>query len=155
MKHIKLTMGESVIVDDNEYEELSKYKWVLSKPKENHKYAVRYEGGKSIAMHRQILNCSGRLSLVDHKNGNGLDNRKNNLRICDHQKNAFNTEKTIKNKSGFKGIYLCQRLKSWCVQMRINKKVKHLGTFKSLEDAITLYKNKSLEIHGDFSVYKR
>ncbi len=84
------------IVDDEDYERLSKNKWYIMKLYHCDTeilYARRYDGSvkdenyKAILMHREILNVHGREKKVDHKDGNGLNNQKQNLRICTHSDN--------------------------------------------------------------------
>ena len=94
MKLIALTKGKFAKVDAEDFERLSAFKWrVYSRKGHDTIYAVRsqydYETGKTsqISMHREIMGIEGR---IDHKNHDGLDNRKSNLRPCTHSQNMKN-----------------------------------------------------------------
>jgi hypothetical protein len=139
MKEIKLTKGQVTIVDDDDYEELSKYKWYF-----DGFYAVRYEDGKLIFMHRQIVNAPKGL-VVDHINRNKLDNRKSNLRLCTHRQNAVNSKH--RNNSGYKGVYYDRCLKKYVA--RIGRK--HLGTFATVEEAAKVYDEHAKQLYGEFA----
>src|SRR3990167_4594031 len=111
MKKVKLTQNQYALVDNSDYEELSKFKW-YAKLDEKIKsfYAgrnVRNEDGKycgqSIGMHRQILNPARNL-LIDHVNHNTLDNRKSNLRLVSYAENQYNKRISKRNTSGYKGV---------------------------------------------------
>ncbi|KKM14674.1 hypothetical protein LCGC14_1703720, partial [marine sediment metagenome] len=95
MKRIPLTQGKFAIVDDDIFDYLSQWKWYAQKDR-NTFYALRnvvVKGkAKTIRMHRQILN-SKKGQQTDHLNGNGLDNRRCNLRICTRSQQAMNTKK--------------------------------------------------------------
>jgi hypothetical protein len=84
-KLIPLTQGKFAIVDAEDYERLSKYKWHVDKGDSTY-YAARGIVGKNFRMHREILNAPEGL-VVDHRNHNGLDNRKKNLRLCTRSQN--------------------------------------------------------------------
>jgi len=100
---IPLTQGRFAIVDAEDYDLLSKYKWHVCK---NHttEYAGRYSTSrKHILMHRVLLNAPpGR--LVDHRDHNGLNNRKANLRLCTHQENIYNQRARLGTTSRFRGV---------------------------------------------------
>lgn len=90
--HGKLGAGKYVLVDDDDYEKYSKLKWNLS----DTGYAVRKNKGKTTRLHREIMNCPDG-KVVDHLNGNRLDCRKNNLRICSQKDNARNRHSNDKH----------------------------------------------------------
>lgn len=100
MKLIELTQGQKAIVDDDDYGRLSKSKWYAEK-KYNNFYARR--GLDDVLMHRIILKLTDSKLKVDHINHNGLDNRKENLRVCTQRQNMCNKKKEKDNKSGYKG----------------------------------------------------
>ena len=101
MKYIPLTQGKLAIVDDEDFEWLSQWKWHFNRKK----YAARTinHSGK-LYMHQVILNTPKGM-LSDHRNGNGLDNRRKNLRACNVQQNKANSRLPKNNTSGFKGVY--------------------------------------------------
>lgn len=136
MKEIELTQGQVAIVDDDDYEYLSQWKWCASYS--HGFYAVRY---KNIKMHRVICKAPRNMS-VDHINHNTLDNRKSNLRICTHQENMRNQISTI----GAKGI---RKRKSGNYEARISGK--YLGVFENKIDAVNAYNKKAIELFGEFA----
>jgi len=150
MKKILLSKNKVALVDDEDYEYLNQWKWSYS----GHGYAHRkgYKEGKytTIYMHREILKPpEGK--LTDHKNMNGLDNRRKNLRICDKSQNGANRPKQKDNTSGHKGIYWFRRDKNWLVQIRCKSKNYYLGYFNDKNDAIKVYNEKSKELFGEFA----
>ena len=149
MKEIKLTQGKVALVDDEDYEDLNKYKWYANKDK-NTFYAMRNEiiNGKSrtVMMHRKIMNNNYNL-LTDHIDGNGLNNCKSNLRIVTNRQNSQNRH--INKSSKYVGVYWDKIAMNWKAQIRTNKKI-YLGTFKNEEDAHNAYKNKLKEINELF-----
>lgn len=105
-KRIELTNGMSAIIDDEDFEKISKYKWYLSRDG----YAVRNIPAKmncgkrgKMHMHRVINNTPDNM-FTDHVSGDRLDNRKKNLRDCSHGENQMNRNVFKNNKSGFKGV---------------------------------------------------
>ena len=111
MKKITLTQGKETIVDDDDYEILMEHKWYAHKSsrKKDKFYAERMapvdSNGKQkiIHIHRVIINAPKGMQ-VDHINGNPLDNRRENLRICTNQQNGMNRGKPKDNTSGYKGV---------------------------------------------------
>ena len=86
-------------------------------------------------MHQIIMNYNAKEFTCDHINNNGLDNRRENLRICTNQQNQWNRKVSAKNSSGILGVHRHSKIDKWIAQIRINGKAKHLGSFDSLEDA--------------------
>lgn len=142
MKKIPLTQGQFALVDDADFKWLSQWKWFAHKCRNNW-YARGYlysRNGKktSIHLHRLLMRPPLKM-VVDHINGNGLDNRKLNLRICSQAQNIWNTGKRKTNTSGFKGVsYDKQRLK-WRSRISRNKKEVWLGYFNSKKEAALVY----------------
>lgn len=152
MKLIPLTQSKFAIVDDCDYEILSKYKWHASQGK----YAVTWsrEGNGNryqIKMHRLILELTDNAFQVDHIDGNGLNNLRSNLRICNGSENLRNRGKQKNNKSGFKGVNFHRQTKKWRSEICIKGKSYHLGLFITPELAHEAYKKSSIELHGEFA----
>lgn len=153
MKQIRLTKGFITKVDDADYPELSKYKW--------HAFERRgfirprrgsYKNGKEymIFMYRQIMNApTGK--FVDHINGDTLDNRRENLRLCDNKQNTWNQKIRSTNKSGYKGVYWRNTRNKWISGLRVNGKWLYLGSFTEAKDAAKAYDNKAKELFGEFA----
>lgn len=104
MRKIELTHGEFAIVDDENFEYLNKFKWYAIRYYKHHCfYAVRRDGGKTILMHREVMQTPKGM-VTDHIDHNGLNNQKNNLRICSHADNIRNSAKSIIGTSKYKGV---------------------------------------------------
>lgn len=153
MKKIKLTQNKTALVDNDDFEELNKFKWYANRHG-NTFYAVRsLANGSKRLMHRCILNTPTS-NETDHKDGNGLNNQRKNLRICNHSENQQNKGKNINNTSGFKGISWCQRNKKWLVRLSVNGTRLYLGHFKQKIKAYQAYVEACIKYHGNFSKTK-
>ena len=146
-KTIHLTKGSFTLVDDEDYEYLSQWKWQLSTSgmASRHKYPSGVYW-----MHRVIMNCPDGKE-VDHINGNPLDNRKENLRICSHAENMRNSSIQKNNTSGYKGVYWNNERKKWQAQISIKNKVVPLGRFDDIKDAARAYNEAAKENYGVFA----
>lgn len=148
MKKIKLTQGKYALVDDDNYEELSKYNWQYNKGG----YAIAhdiYDMQKSVYMHR-VINKTPNGFHTDHINQNKLDNRKENLRTATVHQNLFNTKLFSHNTSGYRGLYWYERYKKWEVYITIHGKRIYLKRFKNLQDAIKARKDAELKYCESF-----
>lgn len=155
MKYLKTNgkySNSSVILDDEDYLEQSKFNWYM----QNKGYAARSvhyykpNGSRScrtILLHREILKTN---NLVDHINGNTLDNRRINLRPCNINQNSYN-RKPSANISGFKGVFWHERTKKWMVVI-IAKKVRYYrGLFGSKEEGAKEYNRMAIKLFGEFA----
>ena len=151
MKHIELTQGKIAIVDDEDYEWLSKYKWCARREDGDHWYAIRKSAGKHLRMHREILKCPETLH-VDHKNGDGLDNRRSNLRTCSNKQNGANRKKNRgQSSSKFKGVHRKRNKNGWYAQIFVDGKQKSLGVFETERDAALAYNEAAIFSYGEFA----
>ena len=148
MKKIKLTKGQSTIVDDCDFESLSGHKWCVSKGKGNF-YAARSEDGRTILMHRQIIDAPQGMD-VDHINHNGLDNRRFNLRACTRSQNLGNQRKQRNATFKYKGI-CWEHTNSWSARICLNYTQIYLGTFKSEFLAAKAYDYAAKRLFGEFA----
>lgn len=154
MKKIKLTQGKYALVDDEDYEELNKYKWCANNKKCTY-YALRNvydketKNTRTLFMHRIILNTK-KGEIVDHIDGNGLNNQRNNIRICTYSENNINRRVPITNKSGFKGVYWNKKSRKWVVQIKKNGIRKFIGYFAEIEKAKDAYKKEATILHDLF-----
>jgi len=146
---IPLTRGQFAIVDAEDYPRLSKFTW-FTEGRPNNYYAVRKENGKSIKMHRQILNAPDHL-VVDHIDHNGLNNRKSNLRLATFTQNCQNQRRLSHKTSRYKGVCWNKRSKKWAAAIRCNNKTYHLGYFANELDAAHAYDRAARKYHGEFA----
>jgi hypothetical protein len=156
MKRIALNNGLFAIVDDDDFEELSKHRWYLYKGRNTH-YACRshYErdNTRHIRMHREIAKAQP-LDEVDHINGNGLDNRKCNLRLCSRSQNSWNMVST-RGTSKYKGVSYKKKTKKWKAQINYQNHDYHIGYFSSELDAAIAYDACARILYGDFARLNR
>jgi hypothetical protein len=156
MKKISLTQDKYAIVDDSDYVFLNKNKWCLnSRPGRKLSYAKRaitLENGKQkfISMHSLLIDTPKGM-VVDHIDGDGLNNQRKNLRICSHTQNTRNASLSKRNKSGSKGIFWNKTNNKWKVSIGVDKKLLHIGYFINKEEAQKAYRNASLIYHKEFS----
>jgi hypothetical protein len=153
VKMIELTRGEFTLVDDADFAWLSQYKWSLYK-RGTLCYAQRGARDDSktriVFMHRAILNAPPGI-VVDHIDGNGLNNQQSNLRFATRRENAHNRPKQRNNKSGFKGVCKSQTGCGWRAAIRVNAKNIYLGIFDTAELAAEAYDEAALRLHGEFA----
>jgi hypothetical protein len=153
MKIIPLTNNEFTIVDDENFDRFSKYKWHLDK-RGRRLYAKRdiviEEKRTTIYMHQEIIIVPNGLE-IDHKNSNGLDNRKENLRICNRTQNNGNRRKRLNCSSKYKGVSWNNGKKKWQSAITVYGKTMYLGRFNDEIKAAEVYDDKAIEIFGEFS----
>lgn len=153
MKEITLSQDKVALVDDEDFEYLSQWKWSAYKAKNNKFYAHRKEfGNKTVIMHRLIMKAKGREVQIDHINNNGLDNRRCNLRLATNSQNGFNKKVRRDSGTGIKGAFYVgqNREKPYVARITINGKRKHLGYFYTAQQAGEAYKNAARELQGEF-----
>ena len=156
MKEIKLTQNKVALVDDADFEWLNKFRWSAHKDN-NTFYAVRHTPRdknykqKTIKMHRLILGLLYRdRKLVDHRDGNGLNNQRDNLRICTHSENAQNKISRY-GTSRFKGVCWHKKDKKWQASIVFQGRTTYLGQFDSEVQAAKIYDKKAIELFGKFA----
>lgn len=143
-------------MDPEDYARLAKYKWHLS-GRRGAFYAARCmwvrseRKTKSPKMHREIMKVDDNL-YIDHINGDGLDNRKANLRAATALQNSWNSQKTRrKSWSRYKGVTWNKRGEKWISQIQANGKIKFIGRFDDEVQAAKAYDRAAKEYHGEFA----
>jgi len=155
MRQIQLTQNKVAIVDDTDYERLNRFKWYANKWG-NIYYAMRQAPRssckqRSILMHRVVLDTPKGIE-VDHINKNGLDNRRSNLRRCNHAENGRHRQLNRNSTTGLKGV--CWRSSDcrWQSQIRVNNKKIYLGYYRTSKEAARAYDAAALKYHGEFAL---
>lgn len=151
MKYIELTRGKVAIVDDKHYEYLNQFKWRALKDN-NTWYAGRSDSDKNIIrMHREIMGVTDSKIIVDHADGDGLNNLEENLRICTHGQNMANRRKQINNTSGYRGVYWEKNDKKWRASVKVNGVTKNLGNYDDIEEAARARDEAAKIYYGEFA----
>jgi hypothetical protein len=145
VRQIPLGDGLYAYVDAADYEWLNRWTWHLSNG-----YAVRWEKGKIIFMHREILRPP-KGKIGDHVNGNRQDNTRVNLRPCLRSENARNKSKAHGTSSRFRGVDYRRASGRWHARIRFEGKLIHLGSFTDEIEAARAYDRKAVELFGQFA----
>lgn len=158
MAYIQLTQGKVALVDDEDYEWLSKYKWQAHR-RPRSTIPDRFEAVrnapdstgkiKTVRMHRLILDAPSGVE-VDHINHNPLDNRRTNLRLCTRSQNMQNRKYPEKGLP--RGVYLHKLTGKYVATIGVRRKYFHLGTFTNPEQAAAAYDAASARYHGEFGI---
>lgn len=150
-KLIHLTKGMFAIVDEEDFERVNQHKWYAYKAPTTY-YAQRKSKNRNTYedkhMHHMVLGL--RNVIVDHIDGDGLNNRKSNLRRCTTAQNNCNKIPLIKT-SKYKGVHYSKKAKQFISMIRVNGKTKYLGHFNDELDAARIYDDKAKEVHGEFA----
>lgn len=156
---ISLTQDYVALVDAEDYDFLMRWRWHAWVSPAGHVYAhytdkCRLPNGEreqqTLRMHRIILAAPKGL-FVDHRNGDGLDNRKANLRLCTNAQNQANRKKNANSRSSFKGVSWRKAKQQWHAQIMLSKKKIHLGFFGSEIEAAAAYDRAALRLFGAFA----
>jgi hypothetical protein len=154
MKTLPISNGYSVLIDDEDLELVQQFHWQPDiRPWAIYAMRTAKKNGKQykMRMHRLIMGVlDDHYVKVDHKNGNGLDNRKENLRVCSNSQNLMNSVKP-KGNNRFKGVYYRERNKKFQAMIKAEGKRLHLGLFTSEEDAARAYNDAALTYFGEFA----
>lgn len=152
--YVSLTQGFEAIIDAADVPLIEGFNWsVLRSPRRKAVYAARVvrDGNRQrmILMHRVIAAASDD-AQVDHRDGDGLNNRRGNLRLCTHAENQRNRGARADNKSGFKGVCFSKRTNRWRAEICAAGQRRFLGYFAELDDARRAYAAAAAALHGEF-----
>jgi hypothetical protein len=142
----------TVFFDDDDYPIINKHNWYISKSRSTfYARTNRYENGleTTIRMHMMLMGFPD--SRIDHINGNGLDNRKQNLRLCTNSQNCLNKDKRKDNTTGYKGVWFHKKNNKFICSTTINGKVFYGGSFQTVQEAAKRYNELALIHHGEFA----
>ena len=149
--YIKLTQGQIAIVDAEDLEKIGEYRWAAVWIAKSKKYYVRayVSATKGTIGLQRLLTNAKKDDVVDHINGDSLDNRKSNLRLCTKRQNAQNMPPQSRNELGIRGVY--RKDIRYVARIYIDGRNAYLGTFNTIEEAIEARLKAEKEIHGEFS----
>jgi hypothetical protein len=152
-RRIYLGDGVWTILDQQDYYRLIGFNWFLTG--RFHKFyasrTIKIDGRTKITrMHRDIMNPPDNL-LVDHRNCNGLDNRRENLRLANKSQNVCNSRKRKNTSSKYIGVHLRKSQGRWEAQIRHNGKKMWLGSFENEIAAARAYDRAAVKYHGEFA----
>jgi hypothetical protein len=158
MKLIELSQGRIAIVDDEDFEWLSKWKWHFhcgryAKTGYARRTSRAYNQQQTILMHNEIYKHHHHQKPpreLDHINTCGSDNRKQNLRLATRARQKANQRLRLDNASGVTGVYWNKRSGKWQSQIRINRKLQHLGYFINKKDAIAARRQAEIQYFGEY-----
>lgn len=148
---IPLTKDQFAIIDDADCELVSRYSWQAQwSPTTKSFYARGRVGKKHTLMHRLILKADAG-QQVDHRNGNSLDNRRDNLRKATNAQNVRNGKKRSCNSSGYIGVHLHKKNQRWVAYVGHGYHINYLGSFATAKEAARVRDAKAIELHGEFA----
>lgn len=136
--------GTEMKFDISDLELVSSYNWFV----DSVGYPSAYVDGRAIRLHRLLLPTVQKGLVIDHKNRNKLDNRRNNLRVVTQKENCHNSSVRSNNKSGVPGVFFDNRAKRWRAQIYHGGKSTHVGIFDCFDDAVAARKAAELRIYG-------
>lgn len=158
---IELTQGKFGYCDLEDWERLKECCWHSHKDSTTGNYYVQtnisiFVDGKRkqkiVQMHRMILEVENYKIKINHKNFNTLNNCRNNIEICSNAENKQYSKKHKDNTSGYKGVTWHKKQQCWTVQIGINYKNIHLGSFDNIIDAAQAYNEAAIKYHGKFAI---
>lgn len=152
---IELPSGHVTVIDAADTTLVERYRWFASVGPWG-VYVVRNRlvsdpPGAPRKLHRLLTGATPGL-VVDHRNHDGLDNRRSNLRVCTTAQNGANARRSAANRSGFKGVSWHKARGKWRAYIEVNRQVRHLGLFDDAWAAAQAYNAAALEAWGEFAV---
>lgn len=154
--YVPLTRGYEAVIDATDAYLVAGRNWsAATTPRRKAVYAVRVEvqedgRSKMLLLHRVISGAADD-QHTDHKDGDGLNNRRSNLRTCTQAENNRNMGLRADNTSGFKGVFFNKPTKVWRSEIAVSGRRIYLGQFATAELANAAYQKAAAEFHGDFA----
>jgi len=149
IRYIPLTKNKFAIVDEEDYERLARFKWCVSCTGRKKLYACRMDGRRVIKMHREIMRPARGL-VVDHIDGNGLNNCRANLRVCTYSQNLCNRQK-YRGATPYKGVFYRKDRDKYYARISFAGRKHYLGLYDDPVEAAKAYDRKARELHGPYA----
>lgn len=154
MGTIALTSGKTAAVDDSDFDMLSGFRWHDHRIGHcwyaRRKYRDEHGKMRSVFMHSQIMAAPKGIG-VDHRNGDGLDNRRANLRFANASQNQQNRHRLTTNTSGYRGVFWDRGCGKWKAAIKHLGKNYHIGRYATAEEAAHAYDAKACVLFGEFA----
>lgn len=151
MKSIRLTQNKITLVDNEDFKELNEFSWYYHQGRACRKpHKVKGKRKGFIWMHREIMKPSIDMT-VDHLNGDALDNRKQNLRVCTKSQNQWNAKIRKDSSTGVKGVTFHKIKKKFIARIQVKGERIIIGNFNTLEEARDSIIKARQSYHGEYS----
>lgn len=153
IKYLRLTNGQQALIDEEDFERVKDFTWGRGYGGRKSSYVGTNLKGlphRCVLLHRFIMGTPKGL-VTDHINGDVLDNRRSNLRICTAAQNSYNSHKTVPTTSSYKGVCWYKRDNCWRAYVGSNRRQIHLGYFESEKAAAQAYNVKAVEVFGEYA----
>jgi hypothetical protein len=144
---IPLTQDKFAHVSIQDAERVMDIPWVAWRT--DKQWYAKGKGGR-LSLHRFILNA-GPGDEVDHRDRNGLNCTRSNMRFSTRSQNQCNRGKMSNNTSGYKGVYWSKQKGKWHARIDYEKRAYHIGFFDNKKEAALAYDRKAIELHGEYA----
>jgi hypothetical protein len=152
-RRIELTQGYHALLDDEDFARVAAYSWHVAK-RRGRRYAVANVGRgaakTTVYLHRLVLDAPPGVE-VDHRDGEGLNNTRANLRACTHTENMCNAQPRRGGSSRYKGVFWCATRGRWLARVKLSGRTRQVGTFTSERAAALAYNAAARALHGEFA----
>lgn len=147
---ISLSHGKFTVIDAADAERVQGIRWYALNTNRSKWYAAAWVGGRLIYLHRHLLNAP-KGTVTDHIDGDSLNNRRANLRLCTRGQNARNVRSMTNTSSRYKGVTWCKWSGRWAAYIHLNKRIRNLGRFESEIEAAHAHDAAARKLHGEFA----